>query len=141
MKNLTQHILEKLQISKNNLRAIKRGVTWNDFLSALDKNGRFDILEYFDPDKDEDKMLEFKYENNKYTTIRYFEYDDIDDALVLIEFYTDGYDQSRFWCEDLDKFCRVYFDNDEEKCQNFIDEIYDILVHPEFYQSNYNFDK
>lgn len=140
MKNLTQHILEKLQISKN-LRKIKRGVTWNDFLSALDKNGPFDILEYFDPDKDEDKMLEFKYENNKYTTIRYYEYDDVDDALVLIEFYTDGNNQSRFWCEDLNKFCRVYFNDDIEKCQNFIDEIYDILVNPEFYQSNYKFGK
>jgi hypothetical protein len=138
MKNLAQHILEKLQISRTKLRKIKRGIQWNDFLSALDKNGRFDILEYFDLDKDEDKILKFENENGTYTEIQYYEYDDIDDALVLIGFYTDGHKQSKFWCEDLNKFCRVYFNNDKEKCQNFIDEIYDILVHPELYHSNYS---
>ena len=39
---------------------------------------------------------------------------------------------------DVSEQCKVYFNNDKEKCQNFIDEIYDILVHPEFYHSNYS---
>lgn len=79
MKNLKQHILEKLKVSTNNKPSgifkpsEECDVLWNDFIDALEKHGEFNLSEIFG---DNLPLWDSRPEKSKIVSIYYYEEED-----------------------------------------------------------------
>lgn len=79
MKDLKEHIFEKLKVSTNNKPSgifkpsEECDVLWKDFIEALEKHGEFYLSEIFG---DNLPLWDSKPENNKIVSIYYYEEED-----------------------------------------------------------------
>ena len=79
MKNLKQHILEKLKVSTNSKPSgifkpsEECDVLWNDFIDALEKHGEFNLSEIFG---DNLPLWDSRPEKSKIVSIYYYEEED-----------------------------------------------------------------